>query len=68
MGLGPSADLRRLAWSYPQLPSLREVNAVLDVHSMALLAYPGVPKVELEGLSKVSESGGREADSKVNHF
>lgn len=55
VGLGPQADLKRLFWSYPWLPSLCKVMGVVDIQTLAKTAYPAVKKRDLEGLSKLSQ-------------
>eukprot|EP01041_Mallomonas_annulata_P008679 gene8679-17918_t len=53
VGLGPSSDLRRLAWSYPHIPAFRYIRSVLDIQELAVSAHTGVAKIELEGMSKL---------------
>jgi len=54
VGLGPTQDFKRLAWSYPWMPSLLQYNAVIDIQTLAKRAFPAVSSKELEGLSKLS--------------
>jgi len=53
VGLGPAQDLKRLAWSYPWLPSMRYFTAVLDIAVFAKKAHPTVSSRDLDGLSKL---------------
>jgi hypothetical protein len=41
IGMGPTQDIKRLAWSYCWLPSFRRIDAVVDVSSLAKKAHPG---------------------------
>jgi hypothetical protein len=54
LGMGPTNDLKRLAWSYPWLPSLDKFSSVLDIHLLAKKGYPSVSGKDLEGLNKLS--------------
>jgi len=54
VGLGPTQDFKRLAWSYPWMPSMLEYKAVIDIQTLAKRAFPSVSSKDLEGLSKLS--------------
>jgi hypothetical protein len=54
IGLGPTQDFKRLAWSYPWIPSMLQYNAVIDIQTLAKRAFPSVSSKDLEGLSKLS--------------
>ena len=41
LGMGPTQDFKRLAWSYCWLPSLARANCVLDVQTLAKRAHQG---------------------------
>lgn len=54
IGLGPTQDFKRLAWSYPWIPSMLQYNAVIDIQTLAKRAFPSFSSKDLEGLSKLS--------------
>ena len=43
LGLGPAADLKRLSWSYPFLPSLRTYSGVMCVQTLAKKVHFSIP-------------------------